>query len=535
MNAKRLVVALLPFLLLAASCESSRNSSLSLIVALLNLADCSSISDPNFSDQWHLQNTAQTSGTSGEDSNVKSLWTSGNCGTGVSVAIVSDGLDIDHEDLQNNVERGKSYNYVNASRDPGTAGTGLGTAMAGIIAAEPNNKGVRGVAPYAKLRGFNLSQSRSTANDADAMIRGLSEVSIYANGWAEPELSGKFQDSTSEWRSAIETGLSTGRGGLGALYFFGSGDGDNSASFTGIDNSNHNGFTNYHGTMAICGVGHDGVRASFSEQGANLLVCGHSKGNGDIGIRTTDATGSSGYNDGSSGSEYSDSSYTKLATGTGTAAAEVAGVAALILKANPQLSWRDVRMILARSARKNHSGDSDWTTNGAGLNINHKYGFGVVDANAAVNLAFNWTALATQKTFQTSTSTVSASVPDGNATGVTNSIVVSGSGLSTIEYVDVNVTFNHNYFRDLDITLTSPSGTQSILLSRGSDGICVNVSTFSIEANGNCPFNGTGRFGVLRAMGEPANGTWSLRIRDQGARGTANGVFTSWNMKFYGY
>ena len=154
MNAKRLVVALLPFLLLAASCESSRNSSLSLIVALLNLADCSSISDPNFSDQWHLQNTAQTSGTSGEDSNVKSLWTSGNCGTGVSVAIVSDGLDIDHEDLQNNVERGKSYNYVNASRDPGTAGTGLGTAMAGIIAAEPNNKGVRGVAPYAKTSGL---------------------------------------------------------------------------------------------------------------------------------------------------------------------------------------------------------------------------------------------------------------------------------------------------------------------------------------------------------------------------------------------
>ena len=209
----------------------------------------------------------------------------------------------------------------------------------------------------------------------------------------------------------------------------------------------------------------------------------------------------------------------------------------MMLYANPNLSWRDVRMILARTARKNNSGDSDWTTNGAGLNINHKYGFGVVDANAAVNLARNWISLATQKTFQTSTSTVSATVTDGNATGVTNSIVVSGSGISTIESVDVNVTFSHNYYRDLDITLTSPSGTQSILLSRGSDGICVNIAVASptIEANGNCPFTGTWRFGVLRTMGESADGTWSLRLRDQGVRGTANGTFTSWSMKLYGY
>ncbi|MBU42852.1 MAG: serine protease [Spirochaetaceae bacterium] len=504
---------------------------------MLNQANCSTNSDSLFSDQWHLENTGQTSGTSGEDANVSNLWNTGNCGTGVSIAIVSDGLDIDHEDLANNVERGKSHNYSNGGTDPGTAGTGLGTAMAGIIAAEPNNKGGRGVSPYAKLRGFNVSQNRSTTNDADAMIRGLSEVSVYANGWSEPEFSGKFQDSTSEWRSAIDSGLSLGRNGLGALYFFGSGDGDTVSSFSGIDNSNLNGYTNYHGVMAICGVGHDGVRASFSEQGANLLVCGHSKGNGDIGIRTTDTTGAGGYNNGSSGSDYSDSNYTKLATGTGTAVAEVAGVTAMMLYANPNLSWRDVRMILARTARKNNSGDSDWTTNGAGLNINHKYGFGVVDANAAVNLARNWISLATQKTFQTSTSTVSATVTDGNATGVTNSIVVSGSGISTIESVDVNVTFSHNYYRDLDITLTSPSGTQSILLSRGSDGICVNIAVASptIEANGNCPFTGTWRFGVLRTMGESADGTWSLRLRDQGVRGTANGTFTSWSMKLYGY
>ena len=101
--------------------------------------------------------------------------------------------------------------------------------------------------------------------------------------------------------------------------------------------------------------------------------------------------------------------------------------------------------------------------------------------------------------------------------------------------MEVRVTVNINYLRDLDITLTSPSGTQSRLLSRGSDGICVHVGTSYIEPNGTCLFNGTLRFGVLRTMGESADGTWTINIRDQGVRATANGAFTSWNMKFYGY
>lgn len=531
----RAMVGLLASLTLISSCTEKKDDNTTLLLAALALSSaCGAISDPLFSDQWHLENTGQTQGTSGEDINVKSVWASNVCGNGINLAIVSDGLDIDHEDLIDSISSGKSHNYLDSSTDPGVSGDGLGTILAGIAAARSNDKGGRGVAPLASLRGFNLSQSRSTTNDADAMTRGISEVAIYINGWGHADLTGEFQDSTSQWRTAIDTGLSTGRNGLGALYFFGSGDGDSSSSITGIDNSNMDGFANYQGVMTICSVGHDGVKTSHSEQGANLLICGYSKGAGDVALRTTDTAGSSGLNNGSSGSEYSDSNYTKLATGTDAAMAQVAGVAALLLQANSNLTWRDIRMILAKTARKNNSADSDWTTNGAGMNINHKYGFGVVNAKAAIDQARNWTTLATQKAFQTSTSNVSATIADGNATGVSSGISVSGSGISNIEFVDVNVTFTHNYFRDLDITLTSPAGTQSILLSRGSDGICV-TSGGMIKSNGNCPFNGTWRFGVLRTMGETADGTWSLRIRDQGVRGTANGTFTSWSMKFYGY
>ena len=515
-------------LTLALSCETD-DGTLGLIPS------CSPVQDLFYANQWHLRNVAQTGGASGEDANVKDLWDDGVCGFGVQAAIVSDGLDVDHPDLIDNVILALNHNYVTGGTDPGTGGSGSGTALAGVFAAYANRIGIRGVAPFAKLRGYNLSENRTTANEVDAMTRELGIVDIYLNDWGPEDLSGKFNDSTSEWRTAIDTSLNSGRRGLGALFFFPAGDGAESGAFTGIDDSNLNGYANYQGVMAICGVGQTGVRTQLSEQGANLLICGHSRGTDGVGIATTDTVGTSGFNNGGSSSDFSDSNYTKTYSGTRAAMAQVAGVAALMIAVNPDLSWRDVRIILARSARKNDATDSDWTTNGAGLPINHKYGFGVVDGAAAVDMARTWRYVSSQIQVESSTSNVATTITDGSATGVTNSIVVSGTGINHLEFVEVRVTLNINYLRDLDITLTSPSGTQSRLLSRGSDGICVNVGTSSIEPNGNCLFNGTLRLGVLRTMGESADGTWTLNIRDQGARATANGTFTSWNMKFYGY
>jgi hypothetical protein len=59
----------------------------------------------------------------------------------------------------------------------------------------------------------------------------------------------------------------------------------------------------------------------------------------------------------------------------------------LCIEANPNLTWRDVRYILAMSAEKIDDTDPDWTTNGAGYPVNHKYGFGRINAKGAVALA----------------------------------------------------------------------------------------------------------------------------------------------------
>ena len=67
--------------------------------------------DEVFNDQWHLQNTGQTFGTSGEDANVTSVWNS-YTGNGIIISVVDDGLDKDHPDISPNYSPSHSYDSV---------------------------------------------------------------------------------------------------------------------------------------------------------------------------------------------------------------------------------------------------------------------------------------------------------------------------------------------------------------------------------------------------------------------------------------
>jgi kexin len=68
--------------------------------------------DPLYSEQWHLENTGQGGGSAGEDVDIRTLWDSYVGSTNEVVAIVDDGIEIDHEDLSANVIAGKSWDYV---------------------------------------------------------------------------------------------------------------------------------------------------------------------------------------------------------------------------------------------------------------------------------------------------------------------------------------------------------------------------------------------------------------------------------------
>jgi len=186
-----------------------------------------------------------------------------------------------------------------------------------------------------------------------------------------------------------------------------------------------------------------------------------------------------------------------------------------------------VRLILAETARKNDTGDTDWTTNGAGYHINHKYGFGVVDAGAAAEAALDWVNAGEFKSYSGVSSAPSVPIPDGNTSGISPVITVSSSGIASIEYAAISLSITHGSFGDMEITLTGPSGTASVL---SEEHFCYNGTTVVP-----CEFFTTGAaftFGSIRHLGEPADGVWTLTIKDLEA--VNSGTFNNWSIIFYG-
>jgi len=497
--------------------------------------------DPLYTDQWHLKNTGQTGfngvpGLSGEDIDIEPAWVNYK-GNGVRIAIVDDGLEIGHEDLAANVApTGLSYNYITGSSDPtydpSDQTSGHGTSVAGIAASrDDNGLGGRGVAPRANLVGYNLLQSTTISHEADAMTRGSPNVDVSSNSWGAPDETGVLYASSSAWRTAIDNGIANGRNGLGTIYTWAAGNG------APADDSNYDGQANYKGVIAVTSVNDQGKESSYAEPGANIWI---SALGGEYcnthAITTTDRTGTAGENSYNNAIyhltafDYANLNYTKCMNATSAATPQISGVVALMLEANPNLSWRDVRLILAQSARQNDLTDLGWTTGSASPNyhFNHKYGFGVADAGAAVLLASTWTPVGAQLSYTTGLVSPNKAIPDNNSTGVYSSINVAGSGISHIEYVEITFSAaNHPYAGDLAITLTSPAGTVSQLAETHT---CFNDSGQKLAS---CPVPYSGWvFGSARHLGEAADGTWTLTVKDGSL--TKTGTFQSWKLKFYG-
>ena len=475
----------------------------------------SSINDPLYGCQWHLKNNDQFRNSAGHDIRVEEVWPT-YTGDGINVAVVDDGMHFTHEDLTDNVDTSLNHNY-----DPDLANIyhyfeWHGTAVAGLIAAKDNSVGVRGVAPEATLYGYNFLEEQSDANEADAMSRNSAVTAISNNSWGSPDY-GRPQHATSLWEMAVEDGVTNGYGGKGVFYIFSGGNGGEDDDYSSLDEQD-----NFYAVTAVCAVGHDDKRSSYSEMGANLWVCGPSSSGrvGQPGITATD-----------NGNRY----WGRFG-GTSASAPIVSGVVALIREANTALTWRDVRLILAASARQNDADNTGWEQGalkyGATTdryNFNHEYGFGMVDARAAVDLAIGWTNAPTFRQTTVESGTINLGIPDAAAVvgepdaprRVSTSLTV-GSFVEFIEYVEVNTHFNHTSFRDLKVELVSPSGAVSVLTPHADLGDRVNLRT-------------SFRFGTARHLGEDATGTWTLQITDYKRQSGRAETLNSWGLTIYGH
>lgn len=466
--------------------------------------------DPLFVDQWHLENTGQTGGTAGADANITSAWDTA-LGTGVVIGVVDSGTQFTHPDLISNYLASASYDFIDndpdPTPDPMAPGAPHGTSVAGVAAGRGNNSvGISGAAPEANFAGLRLIVDGAPITDlqiADALSHSSSVIDIYNNSWGPvfaPDiffLAGPGILS----QGALQQGVTSGRDGLGNIYVFSAGN-----DLLIDANVNYNGFANSRYTIAVSAIGDDGKQSAYSEPGAPILVAGYSSDGVGVGITTTDLLGADGYDPGD---------YTDSFGGTSSAAPLVSGVVALMLDANPELSYRDVQHILVNTAEQNDPTDLDWTTNSAGHLINHKYGFGAIDATAAVISALGWTPVGPEVSTTTGTINVDAVIPDNDPTGVEDSVDVAGN--LNIEWVEVVFDADHEYRGDLELVLTAPDGTESVLSEAHLDpGEDFDHWTFT----------------TARHWDTQSAGTWTLKVSDRSELDV--GTWNSWQLNFYG-
>ena len=545
--------------------------------------------DPLYQYQWHLNNTGQTNfatnaGTAGADLNVDTAIVSGITGNGIVVAVVDDGIEIAHEDLASNIISG-SYDFVNSDSDPTQPDPceddddcgGHGTSVAGIIAAEGwNNKGVRGVAPNASLIGYNVIGTGASASPGQYW--GTSppvsvDVDVYNNSFGVAYVDDETTYDLSTYLSGttlavLENGVNNLRGGKGAIYVFSAGNnfsrhatsscGTNLACQEGIvDNQKNQPYT-----IPVASLNASGVKASYSTPGANIWVSGFggeygwdgsifSGNDGYPAIMTVDrSTCSLGYSRTGGNSNYGknkfnlagqsfsdqlnlnpDCNYNSHFNGTSAAAPTVSGVVALMLEANPNLTWRDVKHILATTADKIDASKSfdqqglnqySWIENQAGYEHHKWYGFGKIDAAEAVSTAKTYTANS-RGTFSTvSAQGVPNSAINDDGTTLTNEVTVTKTEGSNnfVEYVKVHVKFNHAVPKSIGIRLQSPDGTVYPIMQP-----YTNISTDSSGTQ----FD----IGIAGFYGESVEGNWTIALNDY--IGDSNsGTFVGWNIYISG-
>ncbi len=497
--------------------------------------------DPLYGCQWYLKRPAvdvQVSGelifqTSGEDIdiNIEEVWDDSVFGAEINVAVVDHGMDTDHEDLADNVDTTLSHDY-SGSGDLYSPFSGRGTRVAGIIAAVGDNSlGVRGVAPQANIYSYNLAGNFSDANAKDAMIRNMDTTAVSVNNWGPKDLP-VLTEASSEWEEGVRTGIREGFGGKGVFYVWAAGDGHE-----GSDQANFDEYSNYYAVTTVCSAeisnitgNNNIIKSSFSEEGFNLWVCAPGSD-----IVTTNN------NDG----------YTFEFPGTSNSAAVVSGIAALIREVNSDLSWRDLKLILAGSASHDIQlgfTDTAWRpvafkygSDSERYRHNPKFGFGMADAAAAAELAGSWTNVPPpMRPLTVSSGNIDTVIPDFTTgedvsdvfTLTVPDIDIPGTEVFT-EFIEIGINFTHPFFPFLDIEITSPDGTVSKLVEAYPADAISHLSDRSVTVN---DFKYTGRehrFGLANHLGTDPAGEWTLKITNNSPSGT--GTLHSWNIKVYGH
>lgn len=316
-----------------------------------NIRSCNN--NPLYREQWYLKNNGYFAGM---DINIEPAWQLVKGTSSVTVAVIDSGVDLEHEDLASALLQGYTVGDANGHGAPKyleeSERKGHGTCCAGIVGAIDNNIGVVGVANGVKILPVNIAPYRCSVSNPEGYASN-SEIA-QAIRWAYPKadvLSCSWGGGaySNDIVNAITEARTKGRNEKGAVVVFSSGNNYGKVSFPG----------NVDGVLTVGAIDQNGKKCNYSNTGAALDLVAFGEY-----VLTTDVTGNLG---------FSETAYHSGFNGTSAACPQVAGVAALMLSANPNLTEETVKKYLKETARDlGEKGRDDM------------YGYGLVDAKKAV-------------------------------------------------------------------------------------------------------------------------------------------------------
>jgi proprotein convertase subtilisin/kexin type 2 len=472
--------------------------------------------DPLFQHQWYLKNTGQNGGKPKLDLNVGAAWALGVTGKNVTTAIMDDGVDYMHPDLIRNYNARASYDFSSNDPYPYPRYTddwfnSHGTRCAGEVAGARDNGvcGV-GVAYDSMVAGIRMLDQPYMTDliEANSMGHEPNLIDIYSASWGPTDDGRTVDGPRNATMRAIVRGVNEGRHGLGNIYVWASGDGGED------DDCNCDGYAASMWTISINSAINTGENAHYDESCSSTLASTFSNGakNPNTGVATTDLYGKC----------------TRTHSGTSAAAPEAAGVFALAIEANRQLTWRDMQHLTVLTSKRNSLYDSKgrfhWTMNGVGLEFNHLFGFGVLDAGAMVALAKQWKTVPARYHCEAGSDKTIREIPADKTlflTIETTSCAGTDTEVNFLEHVQAVITVNTTRRGDLELFLRSPMGTRSMILStRPNDDD-------SRDGFTKWPFMTT------HTWAEYPRGKWTLEVRFNGER-VNHGFLKEWTLMLHG-
>ncbi|CAF0796754.1 unnamed protein product [Didymodactylos carnosus] len=359
--------------------------------------------DPEYQKMWYLNDQTDRKAL---DMNIPAAWDLGVSGKGITVTITDDGIEYTHPDLKNNYDPLSSTDINDRDSDP----------MPRYDETNENKHGTRCAGEVAAVANNKfcmvgvaykalVGDGRITdRTEAESIGFNQQHINIVSASWG-PDDDGRTVDGPGRLCSAaFQNGILYGRNGKGQIYVWAAGNGGRD-----IDNCNCDGYTNSPLTMSV-----------------------------------------------SSATEH----------GTSASAPLAAAIVALVLEANPDLTWRDMQYIVILTARP-LTLRGDWKTNGIGLNVSNAFGFGMMNAEQMVRKARQWKSVPKRRhcIVETDTKNEKISPLSKIITQICTKACRNTKGeINYLEHVEAALTIECKRRGDIMIFLTSPHGTNSTLL-----------------------------------------------------------------------